>query len=505
MAVIVTMIIAMGTVLAGGGSEVSIEVAPDAAERAAEPTATTTTSTTTTTTTTTPTIPVAGGSVQIETETDGAGTVTLLAGGEDHRYGDSVVFVAEPDDGQVFERWDTEPAIFAGWWDATLAHRVPIATTATAGSATASVDIDFGALLAAAGTSGTFAPDSIRVVEVDPDGVVIDGLVVHQFLATDGASGRLFVDLTDGPLGARSFHVYFDTLEASIAPRAFEPIVAAVEGVERNGITTIEISAGETSWYFDGAGGGFVSMVDVDGDDWISWNTTPGSAGTFRGIPNAVFPEGYLHPGSAGHRTTIVENGPLLVVLETVRTDGSWATTWTIDAAGASMVMDTADAGYWFLYEGTPGGSLGSEDVVIRNDGQRTTADVPWTEDLSGTEWVAVADATSGRSILLVNHQDDTAIDSYGPLDEVMTVLGFGRTGVVPALEDVPATYSVRFVDSGETSDLNAQADAATTETVAELGSLATRTEGALTEETLRVALTGDLSVSAVFTAAVDS
>ena len=48
--------------------------------------------------------------------------------------------------------------------------------------------------------------------------------------------------------------------------------------------------------FLDKEGGGLVSLIDNDSNDWISHSPGGGSAGEFRGIPNT----GELHPGYTG-------------------------------------------------------------------------------------------------------------------------------------------------------------------------------------------------------------
>ena len=40
--------------------------------------------------------------------------------------------------------------------------------------------------------------------------------------------------------------------------------------------------------------------------------------------------------------------------------------------------MLQADANYWFLYEGTPGGTINNNDTVVRSDGTVTPLTTSW-------------------------------------------------------------------------------------------------------------------------------
>jgi hypothetical protein len=75
-------------------------------------------------------------------------------------------------------------------------------------------------------------------------------------------------------------------------------------------------------------------------------------------------------------------------------------------------------------------------------------ASTSWGGDLVEDEWVYFADPAEGRSLYLAHHEDDTAFDSYSPLDGLMTVFGFGREGLVSSLQQQPAHFTIGLVDS---------------------------------------------------------
>ena len=104
---------------------------------------------------------------------------------------------------------------------------------------------------------------------------------------------------------------------------------------------------------------------------------------------------------------------------------------------------------YWFLYEGTPGGSLSyTNDIVIRSDGTQNTAGSSWQADLSGDEWVLVGDTPQSRSIFVAQQDPDNNIDSYRPMEGKMTVLGFGRRTNDPQLRATPNTFAIGLIDT---------------------------------------------------------
>ena len=434
----------------------------------------------------------------------GSGRIVADRPLDDLSIGDTVTFTALPDDGRELQSWITDPAAVPGWWSTEWDYRAPITVTSTAvqRDALISVAVDFQAMLDTIGDDAPFDPDSIRVVEVEPDGAIVSPIVPFEFQPSgiEGV-GTLRVQL-DGDTAAgqaRSFHVYFDTIFGGHVPVAAAERVSVTRDELWNGLAVTRIEAGGTTYYFDPAGGGLAGMVDADGNDWISWNSSEGADGRLRGIPNAVHPQGLMHPGEGGSTTSITWTGPLTSEFVVQSANGRWRASWRFSEHAASMTMESVDGPYWFLYDGTPGGALELDtDIVIRSTGESTAARTSWSGDLVGAEWLAVADPNVGRSILLTNHQDDAAVDSYDPLD-TMTVLAFGRVVTDPSLTAVPATYSVEFVESIDGADLAAASGQTLGAFTAVTGPPETFESGVVVDETLTVTLTGDMSVQAVF------
>ncbi len=120
---------------------------------------------------------------------------------------------------------------------------------------------------------------------------------------------------------------------------------------------------------------------------------------------------------------------------------------------------------FWFLYEGTPGGTLDAErDFVIRPDGLKTTLDRAWSQVVP---WVCFGASETPVGLVFVNHQEPEPgeTDSYvswpfrkeddGSFRD-MTVFGFGRKGYkelvqhVADLKRLPARYSIGFIDRAD-------------------------------------------------------
>ena len=102
-------------------------------------------------------------------------------------------------------------------------------------------------------------------------------------------------------------------------------------------------------------------------------------------IPNAIFPESKFHPGALDAVSTLQSKGPLKVTIRTVTGDGKWECLWEFYPRYATMTMVKNDHGYWFLYEGTPGGTLETGvDFMYRSDGTKNFLYDQWASDIAG-------------------------------------------------------------------------------------------------------------------------
>lgn len=359
----------------------------------------------------------------------------------------------------------TPDANAAGTWhDTTRDHRIefsvdPDGTDRNDTDVTFDVDLD--QAFDQAGSDGTaLNTSSLRVIEVSGADAVIDANVpfqfdpVSNFNATTRAHGELTVLLDGSTTSTRTFQLYF----TGTGSGGFTPVDHSGLGrVSLSGVMTDagrdvrRVTTDTAVWFYDLDGAGFTSIV-ADGADWINWNSTAGSSGTFRGIPNLVHPEGFFHPGNDVASTGVIATGPLRVVLESTTNDGEWTTRWAVHRDRAVMELTDLPNGadYWFLYEGTPGGTLDSNDVIIRNSGATVDAiDGAFAADLPGIEWIAAADTNRDSALWMAQITSDSAVDSYKGLDDVMTVMAFGRqaTGVAQGLGGT-ATFAVGLVDA---------------------------------------------------------
>ena len=327
------------------------------------------------------------------------------------------------------------PPIPIRWWAPRWRFRVRVTVGAAGYLRTdmpAEVPMNFTAALNQVQSAVPFAPATLRVIELDAQNAVIDESVPFQFDpapefdASTNAIGTLVVLLVGAtPADAtRTYEVYFAPPAAGLPAACFEPLVQASEAGVHEGQDSYRIDTAIGAWYYHKVGAGFASLDDIDGDDWIGHHPTGGSAGNYRGIPNA----GPFHPGEPLCASTLESNGPLRARIRSTSIDGLWESTWDIYPRYATMTMLRIAEPYWILYEGTPAGNLDyNTDYVVRSTGQQTPVSVTWAEDIPAPEWVYFGDAATDRMLYVAHHGDDLESDQFWQMQRNMTVFGFGR------------------------------------------------------------------------------
>lgn len=345
------------------------------------------------------------------------------------------------------------------WWDGAQPYRLPLTVEAAAVARTdktVEVAVDFGALLGRLGQVGAVDLSALCVVEVGADGQVVNDAVPFQFDAAPDAAtrGTLIFQMTGETAAgaARHYAVYFGAPAnaATTAPQAPQATVTLTNTTDE-GFASYRITTPHAVYFYHKEGGGFSSLVDDSGIDWINWNAANGNAGDFRGIPNMVHPAsgGFFHPGRTTSTSKVISQGSVKVTFESTSNDGQWKTRWEIFPDYARMTVLKAAGKYWFLYEGTPGGALDRDDFVMRSNEKKNGAFGSWAGDLEGEEWVYVADPAVNRSLFLVHHTEDNLIDSYRTSsDRKMTIFGFGRSGNRRYQTLVPDQFSFGLINS---------------------------------------------------------
>lgn len=361
--------------------------------------------------------------------------------------------------------------------------------------------VDLTAFLA--GLGGALDPQALQVVEVDSTGAVLDAAVPFQFDAAVGfdpaanATGNLVfvVNDTTPAFSTRRYRVLFDVAGAC-ADCPAPPAVAApttLDSLQYEGQLTYLVGTGRADYYYHLEGGGFASIIDNEGHDWVSYHVQAGSAerGEYRGIPNmdVSLPgvsNGSFHPGDHAVTTTLLGHGPLKVTFRSVYDNPlyRWSILWEIYPTFMRMTVEEAgpdDTGnYWLLYEGTPGGALDTGDVVVLADGSTSSAAdnaEQWETVLPDPQWLYYRDTAGPRYLFLSDDNGDTYPDAHrsmgvtdgGPYSG-MVIFGFGRVSewafdsLVPRMYGADRTFTMGL---GE-DNLTAAADiAAVTEPLA--------------------------------------
>ncbi len=220
------------------------------------------------------------------------------------------------------------------------------------------------------------------------------------------------------------------------------------------------------TYFLDKEGAGLSSMLDREGTDWIGFHQEPGtgSAGEYRGFPNAVHQQdgSFFHPLNSGTElsmTEVLSNSDDEVVIRAVSSNNNWEGQWDFYPTHCTFTMKRmpAEYKYWILYEGVPGGSYDDSDWYMTSASQeRFPLTVPHEGDIPGPEWIAFGDQEEQRCILLVHHEDDEHIDRFYEMRKEMTVFGFGRKGLEKFLDSVPQRFSIAFVESTDYEEVNA-------------------------------------------------
>ncbi len=303
-----------------------------------------------------------------------------------------------------------------------------------------------------------------HMLELDANDAPLDAPVPWQCDADpDDASHRLLTFMLTGhtPAHTRRRYRVLPTADASAAEPP--PLVTVDDDVPHQGQASLRITTAHGVWLYHKAGAGFASLFDRHGRDWISYRPTGGAAGHYRGIPNLVHPESYFHPGNTDCLSHLVTAGPLRAAIASRSGDGQWATRWDIFPAHARLTVLEAPRPWWFLYEGTPAGALDEAGQrVLRSTGELTSAGEKWATSLPHPAWVAFIDPRAEHSLYLARHprhaNPEPVTDSYWPMEQAMTVFGFGRDGLEKSHQQVPAQFSVGLIAASEPEPIEAAA-----------------------------------------------
>lgn len=199
-------------------------------------------------------------------------------------------------------------------------------------------------------------------------------------------------------------------------------------------------------YYYDIQGGGFSRIIDQEGNDWISfrmepWDTYPASAASsYRGLPNLVFKGEDNGAGHPGHNKCSSRAESNRIISESL--NGRWKWSWEFhdDYAVLDLVRTDPDRSYWFLYEGTPGGSFNpGANYFGSSEGGPFEAghDYSSGNGLHGRfHWMYAGNLNTPGTFFMIQPEEDEISDLIAFLGNTgsglespdgMTVFGFGR------------------------------------------------------------------------------
>lgn len=219
-----------------------------------------------------------------------------------------------------------------------------------------------------------------------------------------------------------------------------------------------KIVTAKATYYLEKKGFGLSSLLDSEGNDWISHHPKPGSkaGGEHRGFPNAVHNQdaSFFHPYNVSTQPTtskVLKKSSDCVSIEGISSNNNWHCRWDFYPTHCSFTMTKMPDGYkyWILYEGTPGGEFDDSDYyMISSEKEKVPVTTNYDKDIPGPEWIVFGDPNVKRVLFMANHKDDDYPDKYWQLNHQMTVFGFGRDGLTKFYEDVPRTFSIGFIES---------------------------------------------------------
>jgi hypothetical protein len=227
-----------------------------------------------------------------------------------------------------------------------------------------------------------------------------------------------------------------------------------IEDADDAGQAAFKVTIDNATFFLQKAAGALSSLVDNDGNDWIGAGSATGSSGMYRGIPNLVHPGNIFHPMYSNcncSKSDESSESKATVVCDSK--DGAWSVTYDFYDSHCQITVTKMARAYWFLYEGTPGGAIEyNSDFYIKSDGSKKNCGVAEEgKDIPDPEWIAFGDPKAGRVLFLHNLDDDNALDDYWPMENHMTVFGFGRGQKANKyLNSVPKSFNVGLIESLE-------------------------------------------------------
>ncbi|MBI3463750.1 MAG: PQQ-dependent sugar dehydrogenase [Planctomycetes bacterium] len=276
-----------------------------------------------------------------------------------------------------------------------------------------------------------------------------------------GSDGSLYVLLRNAWVMDDKFQTNTGTLLQIRYAGAASATVGLTEDAtdeSAGGLSAYKIETPTATYFLEKSGAGLSSLIDKDGNDWLSFRPDAGSGagGEFRGFPNAVHKQdgSYFHPRNQGTDPATIKVEYVSddrVTISAESNNGLWACQYDFFATHCTFSMTRMPAGkkYWALYEGTPGGEYDDDDWWMTSAVRERR---PLTQihegDIPSPEWIAFGDKRLARCLFLLHHEDDPHADRFYQMQGKMTVFGFGRQGVDKLIDKVPQRFSIGFIET---------------------------------------------------------
>ncbi len=210
-----------------------------------------------------------------------------------------------------------------------------------------------------------------------------------------------------------------------------------------------KVSTDYVTWYLEKASGGFSSVIDRKGNDWVDWSDSgedefPESAGAdYRGIPNMIhsveIDNGAGHPGfDVVQKIEVLDENTIQFTSESGKLIWSWH--FFENYARLDIEKLGEDQLYWILYEGPVGGQYRPSRAYWGTDkGMRSkipdylageTLEEEW-------QWIYLGDKEQQRVFFAAQRHPDHLPDIMGFMgashealkaEDGMVVFGFGRS-----------------------------------------------------------------------------
>lgn len=249
--------------------------------------------------------------------------------------------------------------------------------------------------------------------------------------------------------------------------------VSIVDGVLDEGQECFEVRLENATLYYQKTAGGFSSIIDKEGKDWIGFRKDtiqeyPQNADSeFRGLPNLVFrsdDNGAGHPGFEQCNSSLVSDNQI----KTVSNSGKWEWIWTFYPDYAELVIEKADPdhSYWFLYEGIPGGKYQPHAQYWGTDlggPNKTIPDYFFDNAVYDKwQWIYFGAESTERVFYILHKQSDELTDTFSYLGNTreglispdgMVVFGFGRDkGAKSLFQDEGQSFVIGFEEMNITT-----------------------------------------------------